>query len=146
AQQFINRQNGVVEISQLAPALGLATLYAKTPVRKFPLYIDSLYFESTIFHLHLPAGMEARSVPVDFTGKSEFGEYSLWFVRSPGQVEIHRDFHVPVQVITPEKYAAFLSFAVQIDEAEQQRISLQAARDTAGGQHKESLQPFALKE
>jgi hypothetical protein len=146
AQQFINLQNGVVEISQLAPALGLATLYAKIPVRKFPLYIDSLYFESTVFHLHLPAGMEARSVPVDFAGKSEFGEYSLWFVRSPGQVDIHRDFHVPVQVVTPEKYAAFLSFAVQIDEAEQQRISLQAVRDTAGGQRKESVQPFALKE
>jgi hypothetical protein len=146
AQQFITRQNGVVEISQLAPALGLATLYAKTPVRKFPLYIDSLYFESTVFHLHLPAGMEARTVPVDFTGKSEFGEYSLWFVRSPGQVDIHRDFHVPVQVVTPEKYSAFVNFAVQIDEAEQQRISLQAGRDAVAGQRKESIQPFALKE
>ena len=144
AQQFINRQSGIIEISQLAPALGLATLYARIPERKFPLYIDSLYFESTVFHLHLPDGMEARSVPADYAGKSEFGEYALRFVRSPGRVDIHRDFHVPVQVVAPERYAAFVSFALQIDQVEQQRIALQAARETTGSQHRESIQPFAL--
>jgi hypothetical protein len=60
-------------------------------------------------------------------------------------VDIHRDFHVPVQMVAPERYAAFVNFAVQIDEAEQQRVSLQAARDTASGQRKESVQPFALR-
>ena len=125
APQFINRQIGNVEIDQLAPALGLAALYTKTPGRKFPLYIESLFFESTVFHLHLPAGMEVRSLPADFLGRSEFGEYSLRFVGLPHQVDIHRDFRIPVQVVTPEKYPAFVNFAGQVDEAERQRISLE---------------------
>jgi hypothetical protein len=145
AQQFINRQSGTIEINQLAPALGLATLYAKAPTRKFPLYIESLYFESTTFHLHLPAGMDARSLPADFTGRSEFGEYALRFVRSPRQVDIHRDFHIPVQVVAPEKYGTFVNFAVLIDEAEQQRISLEVIKDAAGRELKNSMEPIALK-
>jgi Domain of Unknown Function with PDB structure (DUF3858) len=145
AQQFINRQSSVIEINQLAPALGLATLYAKIPVRKFPLYIESLYFESTVFHLHLPDGMEVKSLPADFAGRNEFGEYALRFVRSQRQVDIHRDFHVPVQVVPPEKYAAFVDFAVSIDEAEQQRISLRAVKDLSDGQPKDALNPLALK-
>lgn len=145
APQFISRQSGTVEINQLAPALGLASLYAKTPARKFPLYIESLFFESTVFHLHLPAGIDVRSLPADFAGKSEFGEYALRFVRSPRQVDIHRAFRIPVQVVTPEKYAAFVNFALQIDEAERQRISLDVAKDAASGQPKNNLQPLALK-
>ncbi|MGZ4877320.1 MAG: hypothetical protein ACXVIO_03970 [Candidatus Angelobacter sp.] len=145
APQFINRQSGAAEINQLAPALGLATLYAKTPKRKFPLYIDSLFFENTIFHLHLPEGMEVHSLPADFTDKTEFGEYALRFVRLPHQVDIQRDFRIPVQVIAPEKYVAFVNFALRIDEAERQRISLETRKDAAGGQPKSSFRPIALK-
>jgi tetratricopeptide (TPR) repeat protein len=127
--QFINQQSGAAEVNQLAPALGLATLYAKMPTRKFPLYIEALLFESTVFHLHLPGGMEIHSLPSNFVDKSEFGEYALRFVRLPHQVDIHRDFRIPVQVIAPEKYAAFLNFALRIDEAERQRISLETKKD-----------------
>jgi hypothetical protein len=137
--QFINRQNGPAEINQLAPALGLATLYAKPPARKFPLLIDSLFFESTVFHLHLPDGMAVHSLPADFTDKTEFGEYTLRFLRLPQQIDIHRDFRIPVQVIAPDKYAAFVNFAMSIDEAEHQRISLETGRDAA------SARPAALK-
>jgi hypothetical protein len=129
--QFINRQSGAAEINQLAPALGLATLYAKTPTRKFPLLIDSLFFESTVFHLHLPDGMEAHSLPSDFTDRTEFGEYALRFVGMPHQIDIHRDFRIPVQVIMPDKYGAFVNFALRIDEAERQRISLESRKDAA---------------
>jgi hypothetical protein len=101
-------------------------------MRKFPLYIDSLFFESTVFHLHLPAGINLRAVPSDFTGKSEFGEYTLRFTHSARQVDIHRAFHVPVQVVAPEKYPAFVKFAFAIDEAERQRISLEMLKDSAG--------------
>ena len=137
--QFINRQSAVAEINQLAPALGLATLYAKTPIRKFPLYIESLFFESTIFHLHLSGGMEVHSLPANFADKTEFGEYALRFVRLPHQVDIHRDFRIPVQVIAPEKYTAFVNFALRIDEAERQRISLETRKDAAGSR------PIAFK-
>lgn len=129
--QFINRQSRAAEINQLAPALGLAALYAKTATRKFPLLIDSLFFESTIFHLHLPDGIEAHSLPSDFTDRTEFGEYALRFVRLPHQVDIHRDFRIPVQVIAPDKYGAFMNFALRIDEAERQRISLDIVKDAA---------------
>lgn len=132
-QQFINRQGNTVEIDQLAPALGLAPIYAKTTERKFPLYIESLYFESTVFHLHLPAGMDVRSLPADFAGKSEFGEYTLRFVRGQKEVDIRRDFKIPVQIVMPQKYASFRNFANLIDEAERQRISLEAVKDAAGG-------------
>jgi hypothetical protein len=130
--QFINLQSSAAEINQLAPALSLATLYAKTPTRKFPLLIDSLFFESTVFHLHLPDGMEVHSLPSDFTDRTEFGEYTLRFLRLPRQIDIHRDFHIPVQVIAPDKYGAFVNFALRIDEAERQRISLEIKRDAAG--------------
>jgi len=144
APQFIGQQNGTVEIDQLAPALGLAGLYARTPARKFPLYIESLFFESTVFHLHLPAGMDVRSVPADVAEKSEFGEYGVRFVQSPHQLDIRRDFHIPVQVVAPEKYPAFVSFALQIDQAERQRITLDVT-NASGGQTKSGLQSAHLK-
>ena len=146
APQFISQQSGAVEIDQLAPALGLAGIYARIPTRKFPLYIESLFFESTVFHLHLPAGMDIRSLPSDLAEKSEFGEYTVRFVRSSRQLDIHRDFHIPVQVIAPERYPAFVRFALQIDETERQRISLEVAKDATNGQAKSSLPPVRLKQ
>jgi len=143
--QFINPQSGAAEITQLAPALGLATLYARTPTRKFPLLIESLFFESTVFHLHLPDDMDVKALPADFTERTEFGEYALRFVRLPRQIDIHRDFRIPVQVVAPEKYPAFLAFALRVDEAERQRISLQTMKGAAGAQSKTDLQPLASK-
>ncbi|HKV93253.1 MAG TPA: DUF3857 domain-containing protein [Candidatus Angelobacter sp.] len=135
--QFISSTNGVVDLGQLVPSLGLGAQYAKNAERKFPLYIETLYFESTTFHLHLAANMQVRSVPADFTEKDEFGEYAERFVRSADQIEVHREFHVPVQVIAPEKYAAFARFARQIDNAERQRISLELGKEgTAAGQYR----------
>jgi hypothetical protein len=79
--------------------------------------------------LHLPDGLEVHSLPADFTEKTEFGEYALRFVRMPHQVDIHRDFRIPVQGIAPDKYGAFANFALRIDEAERQRISLESTKD-----------------
>ena len=81
--QFIN-QSGPVDLDQFAPALGLRTLYAKSTTRKFPLFIDSLFFDSTVFHVHLPEGLDVRSLPPDFYSKSEFGEYTLKLWREIG--------------------------------------------------------------
>ena len=127
--QFVNRQKGMVDIDQLVPALGLRALYAKAPSRRFPLYLDSLFFESTVFHLQLPPEVQVRSVPADFTEKSEFGEYSVRFAQAEHQLEVRREFRIPAQVVAPEKYPAFARFARHIDEAEHQRISLQMGKD-----------------
>jgi hypothetical protein len=134
--QFLARQSGVLDIDQLVPVLGLRALYGKAQERKFPLLIESLFFESAAFRLHLPAGMRVNSVPGDFAEKSEFGEYSARFTRSAQRLEIRRDFHVPVQVIAPEKYAAFTQFARRIDDAERQRISLEWGKDAAERQYR----------
>lgn len=122
--QLLDVQNGTAELDQLVPALGLRGLYAKSATRKFPLLIDAVFFESTIFHLHLPAGLRVRSLPSEFTARNEFGEYSVRFSTMAQQINIERDFRIPVQVIAPEKYEAFASFARQIDDAERRRISL----------------------
>jgi hypothetical protein len=145
APQFINRQIGTAELNQLAPALGLATLYARSPARKFPLYIESMLFESTVFHLYLPDGMDVKTLPADFTERTEFGEYALRFVRLARQVDIHRDFRIPIQVVAPETYPAFLNFALRIDEAERQRIALETVKGVAGAQPQADLQPVASK-
>lgn len=135
--QFISPPSGAVDLGQLVPPLGLGAQYAKSAERKFPLYIETLFFESTTFHLHLAANMQVRSLPADFTEKSEFGEYAVRFVHSLGQIEIHREFHVPIQVIAPEKYPAFARIARQIDGAERQRISLELGKDdTTAGQYR----------
>jgi uncharacterized protein DUF3858 len=122
--QLVNIQNGPIDLDQLVPALGLRALYARAASRKFPLYIDSLYFESAIFHLHLPAGIQVRWLPSEFTAKNEFGEYAFRINMANQQITIEREFRIPVQVIPPEKYEAFAAFARQIDEAERRRISL----------------------
>jgi Domain of Unknown Function with PDB structure (DUF3857) len=131
--QFINRQSGALDIGQLVPALGLRALYAKAQARRFPLYIESLFFESATFHLHLPASLQAGTLPGDFTEKNEFGDYSVRFVRSGQRLDVHREFHVPVQVVAPEKYAAFAQFARRIDDAERQRISLETGKNVQPG-------------
>jgi tetratricopeptide (TPR) repeat protein len=137
--QFINPRSSAVDIDQLAPVLGLGSVYAKPVTRKFPLYIESLFFESTVFHLHLPEGMDVVTLPADFNSKSEFGDYSVRFVRLARQIDIHREFHIPVQVIVPEKYSTFASFAHQIDEVERQRISLEMIKGTTSNEVSNSL-------
>ncbi|PYP87291.1 MAG: hypothetical protein DMG65_17565 [Candidatus Angelobacter sp. Gp1-AA117] len=126
--QLLDVQNGAAELDQLVPALGLRGIYAKSATRKFPLLIDSVFFESTVFHLHLPAELQVRSLPSEFTARNEFGEYSVRFSTTAQQINIERDFRIPVQVIAPEKYEAFASFARQIDDAERRRISLVTTR------------------
>ena len=123
--QLLNvSQNGSVDLDQLVPALGLRALYAKSVTRKFPLYIDSVLFESTTFHLRLPSELQVLALPSEFTARNEFGEYSVRFSSTPQQINIQREFKIPVQVIPPEKYEVFASFARQIDDAERRRISL----------------------
>jgi hypothetical protein len=75
--------------------------------------------------------VQVVTLPKDFTEKSEFGEYSARFMRSGQGLSIQRDFYVPVQVVAPEKYAAFAKFAGRIDEAERQRISLELGKDAS---------------
>ena len=95
-----------------------------TPTRKFPLYLDSLFSESAAFHLHLPPGMQAGSLPAGFSAHNEFGDYSMRLASTNGEISIERDFRIPAQVIPPPNYQAFADFARQIEAAEQTTIAL----------------------
>jgi hypothetical protein len=121
--QIINR-NGPWELDQLVPALGLRELYATSATRNFPLYIESVLFESATFHLHLAPDFQLRSLPPDFTGKTEFGSYSVQFSSGKQEIRIHREFEIPVQIVASQKYEAFANFARQVDDAERGRILL----------------------
>ena len=71
----------------------------------------------------------------DLWDYSEFGDYSLVF-RQLGQhgLEISRSFHIPTQVITPSSYRDFVRFAMHIDEAERQRLTLARAEFRASNE------------
>jgi hypothetical protein len=123
--------NGPWKLDQLVPALGLRELYAKTTARRFPLYVDSVLFESTTFHLHLPPGFQVRSLPPDFSAHNHFGEYSVEFRSNAQEITIQREFHIPAQIIPGENYQLFLNFAGQIEQAERGRIGLDRTSGTA---------------
>jgi len=128
--QLVNPE-GPWQLDQLVPALGLRDLYAKMATRKFPLYIDSILFENTTFHLRLAANLRLRSLPSGFTLRTEFGDYSVQFSSAGQQITIHREFHIPVQVIAPRKYEGFVNFARQVDDAERGRIVLESIKELA---------------
>src|SRR5215472_15520799 len=128
--QFVNPE-GPWQLDQLVPALGLRDLYAKNATRKFPLYIDSLFFENTTFHLRVAPNLRLRSLPPGFTLRTEFGDYSVQFSSAGQQVTIHREFQIPVQIIAPRKYEGFVNFARQVDDAERGRIVLESIKELA---------------
>lgn len=128
--QFVNLQPGPVEITQLAPTLGLRGVFSRSSDRRSNFFLDSVLFESTVFHLHLPPGISAHSLPSDFVTESDFGRYSVRFSQRNGQVDVTREFRIPVQMIAPGRFRSFVEFARQIDEAERRHIVLEM-RSTA---------------
>ena len=128
--QFISMQRGMRETGQLAPLLGLRNSFGKALHRSYPLLLNSVLSESTIFHLHMPDGVAAASLPHDLIVNSEFGEYAVKFSESNRQLNITREFRIPVQMVPAERFPAFLEFARRIDEAERQRITLSVGEVT----------------
>jgi hypothetical protein len=122
--QFISMQPGLRETGQLAPLLGLRNSFGKAARRSYPMLLNSVLSESTVFHLHLPEGVAASSLPHDLIMNSEFGEYAVKFSQGNGQLNVSREFDIPVQVVAPDRFRLFLDFARRIDEAERQRITL----------------------
>lgn len=123
--QFMSMQPGRREIGQLAPPLGLRLPPASGGMRRAPLILDSVLAESSVFHLHLPAGVSADALPRNFTLSSEFGNYALTYSQTNGQIDVTRRFAVPVQVVEPGRFAALLDFAQQIEQAEREQIILE---------------------
>jgi tetratricopeptide (TPR) repeat protein len=121
------------EVDEMVPSLGLTDLYARTATRKLPLYLDAVLFESAIFHLHLSPGLQLRSLPANFKTQNQFGKYSVEFTGGGQEVTVHREFQIPVQIISPQRYPQFVQFAREIDDAERGRIGLSGSSGVAGG-------------
>lgn len=120
-------------VDEMVPSLGLTDLFVRTVTRKFPLYLDSVLFESATFHLHLSPGLQLRSLPAHFKTQNQFGTYSVEFTGGGQDVTVHREFQIPVQIISPQRYPQFVQFARQIDDAERGKIGLSGSGGVAGG-------------
>lgn len=131
APNFLNVAAGMHNIDQLIPALGLRKMYAGNGARRFPLYIDSPLFESTEFRVQLPPGVHVANLAPSANYNTPFGSYSVSFRLLPdNRVAMSREFHVPVQVITPGAFSEFVQFATQIEDTERQRITLEVEPPT----------------
>jgi hypothetical protein len=128
ATSFVDLRRHAVDIDQITPALGLRTMYAKNSSRTYPLAIDAVLFESSVFQVVLPEGVSlANGVQAEV--KSEFGTYSTSVRQLSARVwEMNRDFNIPLQIVAPDHYQAFSAFANRIDAIERQRLSLRINR------------------
>jgi Flp pilus assembly protein TadD len=122
---FLNVQGRTVDLEQLVPALGLRKMYAVDAPRLLPLYIETPLIERATFRVQLPPDLAVYANASDLNLSNEFGDYAVTFRTLPdGVLEITRAFHLPVQVVAPDHFGAFASFARQIDDAERQRVTL----------------------
>jgi hypothetical protein len=122
---FLNVQGRTVDLEQLVPALGLRKMYAVDAPHTLPVYLDTPLVERSTFRVNLPPNLVVSSSANDLNLHTEFGDYAATFrTISPGILEVSRTFRVPVQVIAPDHFGAFASFARQIDDAERQRFLL----------------------
>jgi tetratricopeptide (TPR) repeat protein len=129
---FLSFSGSEADVDQLAPALSLRRMFVRGSERRFALYIDDLLFENTRFRVRLPGNMRVAQLAADFSIRQRFGSYAVRFRQSsPKELEITRSFHIPVQVITPAEYPEFANFAIQIDDAERQRLTIERANLSA---------------
>jgi hypothetical protein len=128
APSFVDLRRRSVDIDQITPALGLRSMYAKSASRNYPLAIDAVLFESSVFRVTLPEGV-TLSNGLEAEVKSEFGNYSTTVRQLSSRVwEMDRDFNIPLQLVSPDHYEAFSAFATRIDSIERQRLSLRVNR------------------
>jgi hypothetical protein len=113
-----------IDMDQLVPALGLRQMYTSTNSRRFPLFLDTPLIERTTFHVTLPPNLKVLRHISPVTLRTDFGSYVLAERDLGGNtIEITRAFDIPVQVITPARYADFSAFAERIDRAERDRFT-----------------------
>jgi hypothetical protein len=63
---------------------------------------------------------------------TEFGDYRTEFrTEKPNEIKIVRNFRIPIQTVSPAKYQDFAKFALQIDSAERQLITIQQTTTVA---------------
>jgi tetratricopeptide (TPR) repeat protein len=123
-----------IDIDQFVPVLGLKRMYAGSATRKFALWIDAPLFETAVFRLHLPEGVDVAQRARNARFSTSFGDYAVEFRQPDARtLEIRRSFRIPPQVVPAAQYAAFARFASQIEDAERERLSLGRASESAAG-------------
>jgi tetratricopeptide (TPR) repeat protein len=132
APRFLTFRGDYADMEQLVPALGLKKMYVGSSARNMPLYIDVPLDETSVFHVHLPQNARVLVKAQDYTVQNDFGQYAVTFRQTAaGDVDIRREFRVPVQLVAPERFSAFANFARDVDDAERQRITLERVRTNA---------------
>ena len=126
AARFADLSKPTTELDQLVPALGLKKMYATDGNRSTPLLIDAPLIETSTFRISLPSGTRFAPLFNDVNEQSEFGSYSVTFKRiSPTTVEVRREFDIPVQIISQDRFGGFARFARNIDDAEREHLIIQ---------------------
>ena len=70
----------------------------------------------------LPKGASVRSVPRPVSIATSFGAYA-WNARAEaGKLVIEESLSIPQQRVQPDRYAAFGTFARDVDQAQSQEI------------------------
>ena len=118
----------------------MPVMYVSSASRNFPLFVDTPLFETATFRVHLPNGVTVAHPANDLQVSNDFGTYSVTFRElEPNVLEVKRSFNIPVQVVPPQKFTAFATFASQVDDAERQKIGLETVQTTASRNEPRSL-------
>jgi hypothetical protein len=89
------------------------------------LFLETPLIENSEFLVRLAPGLDSGALPHAVNLRTEFGDYRTEFrSEKPHQIKIIRSFRIPVQMVSPAKYPAFANFALQIDGAEREVITL----------------------
>jgi tetratricopeptide (TPR) repeat protein len=122
---FLKVEVGQVTMDQLVPTLGLRQMYITGSSRHFPLYIDAPLVERTTYRVTLPTNIRVARRIDSVNLRNSFGSYSLTAKEiGGGTFEVTRQFDIPVQVVSPGRYADFAGFANAIDRVERNRFKL----------------------
>ncbi len=104
--------------------LEMGTTYIRLPERKTPM---ALYgYPNTHYHivLHLPDGVEIKDIPNDLKLLDDFGIYAINFSVQDSVVVIDRNYSLPIQKVSAQKYSDLVEFCKKIDELEKKEIKI----------------------
>jgi len=97
--------------------------HAQLATRQLPLQVGPLGPVRVALEVHLPPGHELRSLPPPLARTTAVGRLSFAAERRPHGARIMLELHVPFRVVSPADYAAFATFAAEVDRAEAQVLT-----------------------
>ncbi len=130
--------DGTLMLPPLLRPMNLKGTYGGKATRKFDLLLQSWFCQRDSLTLEL-GPYAAPRLPSDVQAESQFGQYSLVFVREGGKVRIERSLSLFPRRVSPSEYKSFLGFIDKVDAAERRPIVVELRGDskTSGDGEKE---------